>query len=298
MMLEKEVQYKINKMLMSPKLGFTWEVDDDKQILEKLIKFVGNKLSYENHTKLSHRVLVHSLYVKRYALDIIQQDEKLYVPENIEKISTAALFHDVGKILDVEPNIIETYNDKNHADYSAFITKIILTKQNKWNESEINEIINMIKIHSLKGNNCPKDASPLAKILMDADLLDEKCGVRFFKLCMAKYSDEVLLAKINAKIERKLNKTGKTKLKKNQIKEIIKKCKRDNLNSEDFDLLYNIFITDRDSNRKTVKEKSVCPELTIPIFESEIEYAYRLFCSTEVFGFTDKYFDELISKIK
>lgn len=296
-MLEKEVQYKINKMLMSPMIGFDWEVDTDKQIVQKLIKFIGNNLSYEEHTKLSHRILVHSSYVKRYALDIIRQDENLYVPENVEKISTAALFHDIGKLLEVN-NIMETYDDKNHAEYSAFIVKIILSKQNKWSDTEIDEIVNMIKIHSLKGDKCPKDASPLAKILMDADLLDEKCGVRFFKLCMAKYSDEILLAKINAKISKKLNKTGKTKLKKNQIKEIIKKCKRDNLNSEDFDLLYNIFITDRDSNRKMVKEKSVCPELTIPLFESEIEYAYRLFCSTEVFAFTDSYFDELVAKLK
>lgn len=70
-MLEKEVQYKINKMLMSPMIGFDWEVDTDKQIVQKLIKFVGNNLSYEEHTKLSHRILVHSSYVKRYALDII-----------------------------------------------------------------------------------------------------------------------------------------------------------------------------------------------------------------------------------
>lgn len=296
-MLEKEVQYKINKMLMSPMIGCDWEVDTDKQIVQKLIKFIGNNLSYEDRTKLSHRILIHSLYIKRYAIDILEQDENLYVPKNIEKISTAALFHDIGKLLDAS-NIIETYDDKNHAEYSAFMTKIILSKQNKWSDTEIDEIVNMIKIHSLKGNNCPKDAPPLAKILMDADLLDEKCGVRFFKLCMAKYSDEILLTRINAKIARKLNKTGKTKLKKNQIKEIIKKCKRDNLNSEDFDLLYNIFIADRDSNRKIVKEKSLCPELTIPLFESEIKYAYSLFCSTEVFGFTDKYFDELISKIK
>lgn len=296
-MLEKEVQYKIKNWMNKPEFNIDWEVDTDKQIIQKIIKYIGNNLSYEDRTKLSHRILIHSLYVKRYAIDILEQDENLYVPKNIEKISTAALFHDVGKLLDAN-NIIETYDDKNHADYSAFMTKIILSKQNKWSDTEIDEIVNMIKIHSLKGNNCPKDASPLAKILMDADLLDEKCGVRFFKLCMAKYSDEILLAKINAKIARKLNKTGRTKLKKNQIKEIIKKCKRDNLNNEDFDLLYNIFITDRDSNRKIVKEKSLCPELTIPLFESEIKYAYSLFCTTEVFGFTDKYFDELISKIK
>lgn len=296
-MLEKEVQYKINKMLMSPMIGFDWEVDTDKQIVQKLIKFVGNNLSYEERTKLSHRILIHSLYVKRYAIDIIEQDKNLYVPKNVEKISTAALFHDIGKLLEVN-NIVETYDDKNHAEYSAFIVKIILSKQNKWSDTEINEIVNMIKIHSLKGNNCPKDASPLSKILMDADLLDEKCGVRFFKLCMAKYSDEILLTRINAKIARKLNKTGRTKLKKNQIKEIIKKCKRDNLNNEDFDLLYDIFTADRDSNRKIVKEKSVYPGITIPLFESEIKYAYSLFCTTEVFGFTDKYYDELISKIK
>lgn len=296
-MLEKEVQYKIKNWMNKPEFNIDWEVDTDKQIIQKIIKYIGNNLSYEDRTKLSHRILIHSLYVKRYAIDILEQDENLYVPKNIEKISAAALFHDIGKILDVK-NIIETYDDKNHADYSAFMTKIILSKQNKWSDTEIDEIVNMIKIHSLKGNNCPKDASPLAKILMDADLLDEKCGVRFFKLCMAKYSDEILLTRINAKIARKLNKTGKTKLKKNQIKEIIKKCKRDNLNSEDFDLLYNIFIADRDSNRKIVKEKSLCPELTIPLFESEIKYAYSLFCTTEVFGFTDKYYDELISKIK
>lgn len=296
-MLEKEVQYKLKNWMNKPEFNINWELDNDKQIVQKIIKYVGNNLSYEDHTKLSHRILIHSLYVKRYAIDILEQDENLYVPKNIEKISTAALFHDVGKLLDAN-NIIETYDDKNHAEYSAFMTKIILSKQNKWSDTEIDEIVNMIKIHSLKGNNCPKDASPLAKILMDADLLDEKCGVRFFKLCMAKYSDEILLAKINAKIARKLNKTGRTKLKKNQIKEIIKKCKRDNLNNEDFDLLYNIFITDRDSNRKIVKEKSLCPELTIPLFESEIKYAYSLFCTTEVFGFTDKYYDELISKIK
>lgn len=296
-MLEKEVQYKINKMLMSPMIGCDWEVDTDKQIVQKLIKFIGNNVSYEDRTKLSHRILIHSLYVKRYAIDMIERDGNLYVPENVEKISTAALFHDIGKLLDAN-NIVDTYDDKNHAEYSAFIAKIILSKQNKWSDTDIDEIVNMIKIHSLKGNNCPKDASPLAKILMDADLLDEKCGVRFFKLCMAKYSDEILLKRINAKIARKLNKTGKTKLKKNQIKEIIKKCKRDNLNSEDFDLLYDIFTADRNSNRKIVKEKSLCPEITIPLFESEIKYAYSLFCSTEVFGFTDKYFDELISKIK
>lgn len=296
-MLEKEVQYKIKNWMNKPEFNIDWEVDTDKQIIQKIIKYIGNNLSYEDRTKLSHRILIHSLYVKRYAIDILEQDENLYVPENAEKISTAALFHDIGKLLDAN-NIIETYDDKNHAEYSAFMTKIILSKQNKWSDTEIDEIVNMIKIHSLKGNNCPKDASPLAKILMDADLLDEKCGVRFFKLCMAKYSDEILLTRINAKISRKLNKTGKTKLKKNQIKEIIKKCKRDNLNSEDFDLLYNIFITDRDSNRKIVKEKSVCPELTIPLFESEIKYAYSLFCSTEVFAFTDSYFDELVAKIK
>ena len=296
-MLEKEVQYKIKNWINKPEFNINWEVDNDKQIVQKMITYIGNNLSYEDRTKLSHRILIHSLYVKRYAIDIIEQDENLYVPENVEKISTAALFHDVGKLLDAK-NIIETYDDKNHAEYSAFMTKIILSKQNKWSDAEIDEIVNMIKIHSLKGNNCPKDASPLAKILMDADLLDEKCGVRFFKLCMAKYSDEILLAKINVKIARKLNKTGRSKLKKNQIKEIIKKCKRDNLNNEDFDLLYNIFITDRDSNRKIVKEKSLCPELTIPLFESEIKYAYSLFCTTEVFGFADKYFDDLIAKIK
>lgn len=296
-MLEKEVQYKLKNWMNKPEFNINWELDNDKQIVQKIIKYVGNNLSYEDHTKLSHRILIHSLYVKRYAIDILEQDENLYVPINIEKISIAALFHDIGKILDAK-NIIETYDDKNHAEYSAFMTKIILSKQNKWSDTEIDEIVNMIKIHSLKGNNCPKDASPLAKILMDADLLDEKCGVRFFKLCMAKYSDEILLTRINAKISRKLNKTGRTKLKKNQIKEIIKKCKRDNLNNEDFDLLYDIFTADRDSNRKIVKEKSVCPELTIPLFESEIKYAYSLFCTTEVFGFTDKYYDDLIAKIK
>lgn len=296
-MLEKEVQYKLKNWMNKPEFNINWELDNDKQIVQKIIKYVGNNLSYEDHTKLSHRILIHSLYVKRYAIDIIEQDKNLYVPENVEKISTAALFHDVGKLLGVN-NIIETYDDKNHAEYSAFMTKIILSKQNKWSDTEIDEIVNMINNHSLKGNNCPKDATPLAKILMDADLLDEKCGVRFFKLCMAKYSDEILLTRINTKIARKLNKTGRSKLKKNQIKEIIKKCKRDNLNNEDFDLLYNIFIADRDSNRKIVKEKSVCPELTIPLFESEIKYAYSLFCTTEVFGFTDKYFDDLIAKIK
>lgn len=296
-MLEKGVQYKINKMLMSPMIGCEWEVDTDKQIVQKLIKFVGNNLSYEERTKLSHRILIHSLYVKRYAIDMLEQDENLYVPENVEKISTAALFHDIGKLLDVN-NIVETYDDKDHAEYSAFIVKIILSKQNKWSDADIDEIVNMIEIHSLKGEKCPKDASPLAKILMDADLLDEKCGVRFFKLCMAKYSDEILLARINAKIARKLNKTGRTKLKKNQIKEIIKKCKRDNLNNEDYDLLYDIFTADRDLNRKIVKEKSLCPEITIPLFESELKYAYSLFCTTEVFGFTDKYYDELVAKIK
>lgn len=296
-MLEKEVQYKLKNWMNKPEFNINWELDNDKQIVQKIIKYVGNNLSYEDHTKLSHRILIHSLYVKRYAIDILEQDENLYVPINIEKISIAALFHDIGKILDAK-NIIETYDDKNHAEYSAFMTKIILSKQNKWSDTEIDEIVNMIKIHSLKGNNCPKDASPLAKILMDADLLDEKCGVRFFKLCMAKYSDEILLTRINAKISRKLNKTGRTKLKKNQIKEIIKKCKRDNLNNEDFDLLYDIFTADRDSNRKIIKEKSVCPELTIPLFESEIKYAYSLFCTTEVFGFTDKYYDDLIAKIK
>lgn len=296
-MLEKEVQYKINKMLMSPMIGCEWEVDTDKQIVQKLIKFVGNNLSYEERTKLSHRILIHSLYVKRYAIDMLEQDENLYVPENVEKISTAALFHDIGKLLDVN-NIVETYDDKDHAEYSAFIVKIILSKQNKWSDADIDEIVNMIKIHSLKGDKCPKDVPPLTKILMDADLLDEKCGVRFFKLCMAKYSDEILLARINAKIARKLNKTGRTKLKKNQIKEIIKKCKRDNLNNEDYDLLYDIFTADRDLNRKIVKEKSLCPEITIPLFESELKYAYSLFCTTEVFGFTDKYFDELVAKIK
>lgn len=296
-MLEKEVQYKLKNWMNKPEFNINWELDNDKQIVQKIIKYVGNNLSYEDRTKLSHRILIHSLYVKRYAIDILEQDENLYVPINIEKISIAALFHDIGKILDAK-NIIETYDDKNHAEYSAFMTKIILSKQNKLSDTEIDEIVNMIKIHSLKGNNCPKDASPLAKILMDADLLDEKCGVRFFKLCMAKYSDEILLTRINIKIARKLNKTGRTKLKKNQIKEIIKKCKRDNLNNEDFDLLYNIFIADRDSNRKIVKEKSVCPELTIPLFESEIKYAYSLFCTTEVFGFTDKYYDDLIAKIK
>lgn len=296
-MLEKGAQYKINKMLMSPMIGCDWEVDTDKQIVQKLIKFVGNNLSYEEHTKLSHRILIHSLYVKRYAIDMIERDENLYVPENVEKISTAALFHDIGKLLDVN-NIMETYDDKDHAEYSAFIAKIILSKQNKWSGADIDEIVNMIKIHSLKGDKCPKDVSPLAKILMDADLLDEKCGVRFFKLCMAKYSDEILLARINAKIARKLNKTGRTKLKKNQIKEIIKKCKRDNLNNEDYDLLYDIFTADRDLNRKIVKEKSLRPELTIPLFESEIKYAYSLFCTTEAFGFTDKYYDDLIAKIK
>lgn len=296
-MLEKEVQYKLKNWMNKPEFNINWELDNDKQIVQKIIKYVGNNLSYEDHTKLSHRILIHSLYVKRYAIDILEQDENLYVPINIEKISIAALFHDIGKILDAK-NIIETYDDKNHAEYSAFMTKIILSKQNKWSDTEIDEIVNMIKIHSLKGNNCPKDVSPLAKILMDADLLDEKCGVRFFKLCMAKYSDEILLTRINAKISRKLNKTGRTKLKKNQIKEIIKKCKRDNLNNEDFDLLYDIFTADRDSNRKIVKEKSVCPELTIPLFESEIKYAYSLFCTTEVFGFTDKYYDDLIAKIK
>lgn len=296
-MLEKEVKYKIKNWMNKPEFNINWEVNTDKQIVQKIIKYIGANLSYEDHTKLSHKILIHSSYVKRYALDIIRQDENLYDPENVEKISTAALFHDIGKLLEVN-NIIETYDDKNHAEYSAFMARIILSKQNKWSDTEIDEIVNIIKIHSLKGDNCPKDASPLARILMDADLLDEKCGVRFFKLCMVKYSDEILLAKINAKISKKLNKTGKTKLKKNQIKEIIKKCKRDNLNSEDFDLLYNIFIADRDSNRKIVKEKSVCPELTIPLFESEIEYAYRLFCSTEVFAFTDSYFDELVAKIK
>lgn len=296
-MLEKEVQYKLKNWMNKPEFNINWELDNDKQIVQKIIKYVGNNLSYEDRTKLSHRILIHSLYVKRYAIDILEQDENLYVPINIEKISIAALFHDIGKILDVK-NIIETYDDKNHAEYSAFMTKIILSKQNKWSDTEIDEIVNMIKIHSLKGNNCPKDASPLAKILMDADLLDEKCGVRFFKLCMAKYSDEILLTRINIKIARKLNKTGRTKLKKNQIKEIIKKCKRDNLNNEDFDLLYDIFTADRDSNRKIVKEKSVYPGITIPLFESEIKYAYSLFCTTEVFGFTDKYYDDLIAKLK
>lgn len=37
-MLEKEVQYKINKMLMSPMIGFDWEVDTDKQIVQKINK--------------------------------------------------------------------------------------------------------------------------------------------------------------------------------------------------------------------------------------------------------------------
>lgn len=295
-MLEKEVKYKIKNWMNKPEFNINWEVDNDKQIIQKLIKYVGDNLCYEERTKLSHRILIHSLYVKRYAIDMLEQDENLYAPENVEKISAAALFHDVGKLLGVN-NIVETYDDKNHADYSAFMARIILSKQNK-SDIEIDEIVNMIEIHSLKGEKCPKDASPLAKILMDADLLDEKCGVRFFKLCMAKYSDEILLARINAKIARKLNKTGRTKLKKNQIKEIIKKCKRDNLNNEDYDLLYDIFTADRDLNRKIVKEKSLCPEITIPLFESELKYAYSLFCTTEVFGFTDKYFDELVAKIK
>lgn len=295
-MLEKEVKYKIKNWMNKPEFNINWEVDNDKQIIQKLIKYVGDNLCYEERTKLSHRILIHSLYVKRYAIDILEQNESLYAPENVEKISAAALFHDVGKLLGVN-NIVETYDDKNHADYSAFMVRIILSKQNK-SDTEIDEIVNMIEIHSLKGEKCPKDASPLAKILMDADLLDEKCGVRFFKLCMAKYSDEILLARINAKIARKLNKTGRTKLKKNQIKEIIKKCKRDNLNNEDYDLLYDIFTADRDLNRKIVKEKSLCPEITIPLFESELKYAYSLFCTTEVFGFTDKYYDDLIAKIK
>lgn len=295
-MLEKEVKYKIKNWMNKPEFNINWEVDNDKQIIQKLIKYVGDNLCYEERTKLSHRILIHSLYVKRYAIDMLEQDENLYAPENVEKISAAALFHDVGKLLGVN-NIVETYDDKNHADYSAFMARIILSKQNK-SDTEIDEIVNMIKIHSLKGDKCPKDVPPLTKILMDADLLDEKCGVRFFKLCMAKYSDEILLARINAKIARKLNKTGRTKLKKNQIKEIIKKCKRDNLNNEDYDLLYDIFTADRDLNRKIVKEKSLCPEITIPLFESELKYAYSLFCTTEVFGFTDKYFDELVAKIK
>ena len=285
---------KIESIIDSQELNIYWDGENPLDILRGITNHIMKKESNKDKNKMIEKIFTHSLYVRRFSIYILEKDENLNTKENLNKLLIAETFHDLGKILEYN---IENYNDDIHAEYSEYITELILKKQNKLNNIDIKEICKMIRYHSLKGNKCPKDASKLDKILMDADLLDEKCGQRFFKLCMNIYTQEVFSIRIKEKIEEKRKKKGKTKLKNKQINAIIENCKKDNLNHENYELLYKIIYKYKNENKQKINEKSVIPELSKQVYEEQILISDSLFASAEVFAFVDDYFNEIVNTI-
>lgn len=289
-MISKKMDNIVKDLINSRELKINWKEDNDEQILRSLIEFVMKKEDCEKRNKFINKIVEHAYYVQRYAVDIIEEIEELNTEDNINKIKVASNYHDIGKILEF---VIDNYDDKCHAEYSAYLSKLILNKQEKYNGEEILEISQMIKNHSNKGYKCPEDASMLDKVLMDADLLDEKTGSRWFKLCTLKYNEEILSRKIEKKLNKKVKENG-GEISKKEIKKIIKKCKRDNLNNEDRSLLFDMQRNGEKENRAVVNEKMALPEYTRKVFEEEMRLARHLFDTSDLFEMHCSYYDELL----
>ena len=128
---------------------------------------------------------------------------------------------------------------------------------------------------------------------MDADLLDERTGSRWFKLCTLKYNEEIFARKIEKKLNKKVNDNG-GEISKKEIKKIIKKCKRDNLNNEDRSLFLSLQLDGADKNRAVITEKMVLPDYTKELFEDEMKLARHLFDTSDLFEMHCSYYDELL----
>lgn len=260
--LNERTKSRIEKLMNSRDLNINWEFDNDEQIIRSLIGFIMKKEDYEKRNKYINKIIEHSYYVERYGMDLLSRMEEHNTKENKDMIRIAATYHDIGKVLEF---VIDNYDDKNHAECSAYLTRLILNKQCKYEKEKILEITQVIKNHSNKGSKCPDNATILDKVLMDADLLDERTGSRWFKLCTLKYNEEIFARKIEKKLNKKVNDNG-GEISKKEIKKIIKKCKRDNLNNEDRSLFLFLQLDGADKNRAVITEKMVLPDYTKELF--------------------------------
>lgn len=289
MKIDDKQKQKIDKFINDNVLNINWEEDSYKFIINKLTLYATRNLSPIKQNKAIQKVTTHAESVRELASYISIEDKEISNTVDSEVLEISSLFHDIGKICEY---IIDNYIDDEHAMYSEFITKIVLQKQNKLSEEKIKAICKSIKYHSYKGTLCPKDATINDKILMDADLLDEKCGVRYFELCMIKYSDEVLLKLIKERVKRKEEKCGK-KLSTKQFLKIIEKCRRENLNNEDFSELFDIIRRNNIRNQKKILEKCVCEDITFPVYKRELHKADLQFSFMGIYEFTNNYIDKL-----
>jgi putative nucleotidyltransferase with HDIG domain len=289
-MLDTKMNIKIKGILDLSELNINWGFDNDEQIIRSLIRFIMRKEDYEKRNKYINKIIEHSYYVERYGMDLLSRMEEHNTKENKDVIRIAATYHDIGKVLEF---VIDNYDDKNHAEYSAYLTSLILNKQCKYEKEKILEITQVIKNHSNKGSKCPDDATVLDKVLMDADLLDERTGSRWFKLCTLKYNEEIFARKIEKKLNKKVNDNG-GEISKKEIKKIIKKCKRDNLNNEDRSLFLSLQLDGADKNRAIITEKMVLPDYTKELFEDELKLARHLFDTSDLFEMHCSYYDELL----
>lgn len=289
MSIDSTEQYKIKNFIESEKINIDWENDSYKMILHKICLYTTRNKNTIKQNKIVQKVITHAESVRELAFKIANENEEILNTVNIKTLDISALFHDLGKTLEF---VLDKYDNDKHAEYSEYMTKIILKKQNKLCDDEIAEICKSIKYHSFKGELCPKDASINDKILMDADLLDEKCGTRFFELCMIQYSDDILIKNIKYRVKQKEEKIGH-KLSTKQFMKIVEKCRRDNLNNENFSELFDTMIINKNSNTRKIKEKSVCIDITFPVYSKELAVSDSQFSFIGIYEFTDRYLNKL-----
>jgi HD superfamily phosphodiesterase len=106
-------------------------------------------------------IVLHSLRVEEYAMQIIKVDFSNLSFNKIRNIKIASIFHDIGRI----------HNKENHASIGKGIIKEWFeSNTNDLEKDDINEILFLIENHSNKEN---KTNNLSLSILQDADILDE-----------------------------------------------------------------------------------------------------------------------------
>lgn len=134
-----------------------------KPIAEDAIEFVTEKLS--NFKTLQSHTLDHVFRVLNMAFFLAQKLDAF-----IDVIVLSAIFHDVGRPLELE-------SGESHAEISARIAESFL--KDKRLDAVIPDITHAIRSHRFNGNILPNTVE--AKILQDADALDALGGVGLFR---------------------------------------------------------------------------------------------------------------------
>jgi len=106
-------------------------------------------------------IVLHSLRVEEYAMQIIKADYSNFSFNTIKNIKIASIFHDIGRI----------HNKENHATIGKeIIEEWFESNTTDLKKDDINEILFLIENHSNKEN---KTNNLSLSILQDADILDE-----------------------------------------------------------------------------------------------------------------------------